>query len=64
MATEVEARPEPRARGGLADYFDLARHNVTVGSEAMAGLTTFLVMAYIAFVNPIILTSVADNAAP
>lgn len=46
---------------GLARYFEMARYNVTFGSEVMAGFTTFLVMAYIAFVNPGILSSVPDR---
>jgi AGZA family xanthine/uracil permease-like MFS transporter len=46
----------------IARYFELARYNVTIGSEIMAGLTTFLVMAYIAFVNPGILTTLPDSA--
>ena len=57
----------PRSAGSpagrtLAGYFELSRYHVTVGSEVLAGLTTFLVMAYITFVNPSILTSVADRS--
>ena len=36
-------------------YFELARRNTTPGTEMRAGLTTFMVMAYIIFVNPIVL---------
>ncbi len=35
--------------------FKLTEHNTTVRTELMAGLTTFLTMAYIIFVNPNIL---------
>jgi len=35
--------------------FDLAGHETTFKTELIAGLTTFLTMAYIAFVNPSIL---------
>src|SRR6476646_7267656 len=63
MATTAE--PQTGARSGtespIARYFELARYNVTLGSEILAGLTTFLVMAYIAFVNPGILSSVPDS---
>ncbi len=61
MATATE-RTADRARdeNPIARYFQLDRYNVTVGGEILAGLTTFLVMVYIAFVNPLILTSVAD----
>jgi len=37
-------------------YFKLREHGSTVGSEVLAGLTTFMVMAYIIFVNPAILS--------
>lgn len=38
-------------------YFQLAAHGTTVRTEMMAGLTTFLTMAYIIFVNPDILSA-------
>jgi AGZA family xanthine/uracil permease-like MFS transporter len=42
--------------GGILDRaFDLSKHKTTAGREVVAGLTTFFVMAYILFVNPIIL---------
>ncbi len=59
---ETETEIEPRPESALVRYFELAKYNVTVGSEIMAGVTTFLVMAYIAFVNPGILSSVADRS--
>ncbi len=40
----------------LERYFGLARHGATVGGEVRGGLTTFMVMAYIIFVNPAILS--------
>jgi adenine/guanine/hypoxanthine permease len=40
----------------LEAYFDLRKHGTTVGTEVLAGLTTFMVMAYIIFVNPAILS--------
>lgn len=36
----------------LARYFGIDGHNITVKTELLAGLTTFLTMAYIIFVNP------------
>src|SRR5690348_18341874 len=36
-------------------YFDLQKNGTTVRIEVVAGLTTFLTMAYIVFVNPLIL---------
>ena len=41
--------------------FQLEQHNTTVKKEMLAGLTTFLTMAYIVVVNPIIL---ADAGVP
>jgi AGZA family xanthine/uracil permease-like MFS transporter len=54
--TTSAAAPPPR-EGGLAGYFRLAERGTTVGTEVRAGLTTFMVMAYIIFVNPNILSS-------
>ena len=39
----------------LERYFGLSQHGTDVRTEVMAGTTTFLTMAYIAFVNPQIL---------
>ncbi|HWN91784.1 MAG TPA: NCS2 family permease [Verrucomicrobiae bacterium] len=39
----------------LEHCFDLSRRGATVGAEVRGGLTTFMVMAYIIFVNPAIL---------
>jgi AGZA family xanthine/uracil permease-like MFS transporter len=36
-------------------WFDLRGRGTTVGTEVLAGVTTFMVMAYIIFVNPAIL---------
>ena len=40
----------------LERYFDLAQRGTNVRTEVTAGVTTFLTMAYIAFVNPQILS--------
>jgi adenine/guanine/hypoxanthine permease len=39
----------------LDKYFGLSEHGTTVRTEVLAGFTTFLTMAYIIFVNPLIL---------
>jgi len=39
----------------LESYFKLSEHGTTVRREILAGVTTFLTMAYIIFVNPAIL---------
>ena len=41
--------------GMLERYFRLAAHQSSVRTELLAGLTTFLTMAYIVVVNPVIL---------
>ncbi len=41
---------------GLARYFEFGKHGTTYRKEIIAGLTTFLAMAYILIVNPIILS--------
>lgn len=45
-----------RGGGVLESYFKLAEHGTTVRTEVLAGLTTFLTMAYIVFVNPAVLS--------
>ena len=40
----------------LERWFELSRRRTTVGGEIRGGLTTFMVMAYIIFVNPAILS--------
>ena len=36
---------------GIANYFKFAERGTNLGTEARAGLTTFMVMAYIIFLN-------------
>jgi AGZA family xanthine/uracil permease-like MFS transporter len=42
---------------GIASYFKFAERGTDLATEARAGLTTFMVMAYILFVNGAILTA-------
>jgi len=61
-ATGVDAPPP---ESGLAAFFKFAERGTNIGTEARAGLTTFLVMAYIIFLNPSILTAgFGANAGP
>ncbi|BBF43673.1 xanthine/uracil/thiamine/ascorbate permease family protein [Lachnospiraceae bacterium KM106-2] len=41
----------------LEKYFKLSEHNTTVKTEVVAGITTFMTMAYILIVNPTILSA-------
>jgi adenine/guanine/hypoxanthine permease len=43
------------AGASLARYFRFAERSTDLGTELRAGVTTFMVMAYIIFVNPIVL---------
>src|SRR5262249_40147073 len=49
-------RPRPGGGVMLEGFFKLREHGSTAGTEVLAGLTTFMVMAYIIFVNPAILS--------
>jgi len=49
-------------RGGLDGYFKITQRGSTVRGEVIAGVTTFMTMAYILFLNPSILGSVPDRA--
>ncbi|MBI4278603.1 MAG: NCS2 family permease, partial [Armatimonadetes bacterium] len=59
MAEALEARG---VGAGLADFFDVHQRGSTVATEVRAGVTTFMVMAYIIFVNPSIIGAVADSS--
>jgi adenine/guanine/hypoxanthine permease len=48
----------------IASYFKFTEHKTNLATEAKAGLTTFMVMAYIIFVNPAILTAGFGAADP
>jgi AGZA family xanthine/uracil permease-like MFS transporter len=60
-ATEVPRSDAPAPRdaggGGLDSWFRLTERGTSVGTEVRAGITTFLVMAYIIFLNPLILSN-------
>lgn len=52
MASTEALSREP----GWQRYFEVRQRGSTVGTEVRAGVTTFMVMAYIIFVNPAILS--------
>lgn len=54
MALQHRAAPAADA-GFLERFFELRRHSTDVRTEVIAGLTTFVTMAYIIIVNPSIL---------
>ena len=53
ITQEQRATPaQHRAPGRLDRFFRLSEHRTSVRTELLAGLTTFVTMAYIIFVNP------------
>ena len=55
VATATEAAPRPSGGGMIADYYKFAERGTDLITEARGGLTTFMVMVYIVFVNASIL---------
>ena len=51
------ATPASDRGGAIADYFKFAERGTNLATEVKAGVTTFMVMAYILFVNPLILSN-------
>ena len=67
--SDTAARLEPGGAGFLERYFKFAANGTTLGRDTMAGVTTFVVMSYIIFVNPQILSfagipALADQGLP
>jgi adenine/guanine/hypoxanthine permease len=52
----INSSSEDRRPSPLESFFAVRERGTTVGTEVLAGITTFMVMAYIIFVNPAILT--------
>lgn len=58
MSTDTSTtQTEELPTSGLDRYFGLTEHGTTVRTEVVAGVTTFLAMAYIVVVNPGILSA-------
>jgi AGZA family xanthine/uracil permease-like MFS transporter len=69
MATNIEAQPTGPTQGAASDsavdrFFHIRERGSTVGTEVRGGLTTFIVMAYILFVNPTILSTLTQGRGP
>jgi AGZA family xanthine/uracil permease-like MFS transporter len=54
--SQVESRPAPAGGNAIAEYFRFAERGTDFATEIRAGVTTFMVMAYIIFVNANILS--------
>ncbi len=61
MSASTSSRPP---EGALAGFFRFAEKGTTASTEIRAGLTTFMVMAYIIAVNPLILSIQTEGAGP
>ncbi len=48
---EAVKRPAVGGSGGIGEFFRFAERGTDLVTETRAGLTTFMVMAYILFVN-------------
>jgi adenine/guanine/hypoxanthine permease len=59
MQTEVRGRSEMRS--SVDRFFKVSERGSTVRTEIIAGFATWLTMAYILFVNPAILGTIADK---
>ena len=57
LARPIRALTHSLGTRMLEKLFKLREHGTTVKTELIAGLTTFLTMSYIIFVNPDILSS-------
>jgi AGZA family xanthine/uracil permease-like MFS transporter len=55
-----QATSEPK--GALDRYFEISKRGSTMGREVRGGVVTFVTMAYIVILNPIILTTTTDVA--
>ena len=66
MSTAPTSTTEPteptEPKNGLDRFFEITRRGSTVAAEVRGGLVTFVTMAYIVILNPIILSSGTDVA--
>jgi adenine/guanine/hypoxanthine permease len=64
-ATRGDQAPRRADSSGFDRYFKLTERGTTVATEVRAGLATFMVMSYILFLNPSILSNmfIPDDAA-
>jgi AGZA family xanthine/uracil permease-like MFS transporter len=58
---EAPENPEsPQPKNGFDRFFEITRRGSTIGTEVRGGVVTFVTMAYIVILNPIILSSGTD----
>ncbi|QBX54759.1 NCS2 family permease [Nocardioides seonyuensis] len=61
MTDETTTAPRPASPSGLDGFFKITERGSTVGREVRGGVVTFLTMAYIIVLNPLILGFVPDS---
>lgn len=61
-STSPEATAAAAPTSALDRFFDITRRGSTVGAEVRGGVVTFITMAYIVILNPIILSGGTDVA--
>ncbi|MFK4837741.1 NCS2 family permease [Microbacterium sp. ZW T2_14] len=65
-ASNAPAAPEntepPEPKNAFDRFFEITRRGSTIGTEVRGGVVTFVTMAYIVILNPIILSSGTDVA--
>src|SRR5690348_9983590 len=54
--------PAPEPKNGFDRFFEITKRGSTIGTEVRGGVVTFITMAYIVVLNPIILSSGTDVA--
>jgi AGZA family xanthine/uracil permease-like MFS transporter len=54
--------PTPAPKNGFDRFFEISARGSTVGAEVRGGIVTFVTMAYIVILNPIILSAGTDVA--
>ncbi len=57
-----ENHESPQPKNGFDRFFEITRRGSTIGTEVRGGVVTFVTMAYIVILNPIILSSGTDVA--
>ena len=60
MASTTEATSAPTIKNRIDGFFEISKRGSTFGGEVRGGLVTFVAMAYIVILNPIILSSGVD----
>ena len=58
----AETQQGAARRSAVDRYFEITERGSTIGREVRGGIVTFVTMAYIVVLNPIILTTTTDVA--